>query len=83
MKTKQFKKMPRWSKKYFVPSEESKRVGKAVECKNCDEVKIPLAYHPMNKKIKFCSLKCGKVYMVKNPDTRYVTSSFYKYTKGY
>jgi len=42
-----------------------------VECRYCGKVKLAIAYHPTNKKIKFCSLEHGKLYMFKYPDTRY------------
>lgn len=44
---------------------------KPVECAYCKKIKPGLAFHPTNKKVKFCSFIHGKLYMIKHPDTRY------------
>lgn len=45
-----------------------------VLCAYCNKLKIAIAFHPTNKKTKFCSVEHGKLYMVTHPDTRYTKS---------
>ena len=62
---------PAWSNHKGITKASMKK-SPETHCEYCGEVKIPQAYHPAKKKIKFCSFMHGKFYMRKHPDTRYL-----------
>lgn len=61
---------PEWSMRNFTT--DKMKEPDPVVCKECNKLKIPYAYHPRKKTVKFCSFRCGKTYMRRDPDFRFV-----------
>ncbi len=62
---------PAWSKKGLITKPKEIKKTKPIECAYCKKIKTAIAFHPTDKKTKFCSVEHGKLYMVTHPDTRY------------
>ena len=74
---------PAWGREGQRSSPKIMKEPKLVACAYCNKLKIAIAFHPTNKKTKFCSVECGKLYMVTHPDTRYTKPKKQRMMEGY